>query len=227
MTDFNESFEYQDEQHVEEYQEQQQEQEQETTRTRATNYDVAKREAEALMLLSSGAGTAYAASVLAEKYKVTLRQARRYVSAASYELCDEATTHELDRQAMLSLHRLDLVAGRAMIAGDQELAIKATKAHSQALSQFRRAITAPTTRFKMKTDFGFVRKEEEQAQQERERIEVEVRQAEQDAKQQMEDAALLAEYQEERELTEEELMQEQFAAEIFDEATAPNAEPPF
>ncbi len=125
------------------------------TRVRASDAEVARREAEALELLNSGAGTAYAASTLAEKYNVTLRQARRYVSVASFEVCESATPHELDRQAMLSLHRLDLIAGRAMAEKDQRLAIAATKAHAMALAQFRKAITAPATRFRLRTETGF------------------------------------------------------------------------
>lgn len=118
---------------------------------RATDRERAKREADALDLLSTGTGSAYTAAILAERYGVSQRQARRYVAAASFQLCDPATPAELDRQAMLSLHRLDLIAGQALTAGDQSLAIQATKAHSVALSQFRRAITAPVTRFRLPT----------------------------------------------------------------------------
>ena len=116
---------------------------------RSTDRDRAKREAKALELLRSGAGSAYAADRLADLYGVSLRQARRYVSAASFELVDPATPCSLDSQAMLSLYRLDLIAGRAMAEGEPELAIKATRAHSAALAQFRRAITAPVTRFRL------------------------------------------------------------------------------
>jgi hypothetical protein len=118
---------------------------------RATDAQRAARERDALELLSSGAGSAFAAATLAERYGVSLRQARRYVAAASFELCDPATPHELDRQAMLSLHRLDLIAGRAMAAGDEALAVRATRAHAAALAQFRRAITAPAVRFRLPT----------------------------------------------------------------------------
>ena len=122
-------------------------------RKRATDAELAAREAAALELLSTGAGTAFTAATLAERYGVSLRQARRYVTVASFELCDAAATPaELDRQAMLSLHRLDLIAGRAMAGGDEQLAIRATKAHSSALAQFRRAITAPATRFRLPTE---------------------------------------------------------------------------
>lgn len=121
---------------------------------RATDAERAAREAAALQLLSTGSGSAYTASLLAQRYSVSLRQARRYVAAASFDLCDPATPQALDTQAMLSLHRLDLIAGRAMESGSPEdlaLAIRATKAHASALAQFRRAITAPTTRFRLPT----------------------------------------------------------------------------
>lgn len=119
---------------------------------RATDKERASREAEALALLSSGAGSAYAAQVLAERHGVSLRQGRRYVAAASFQLCYAATPAELDRQAMLSLHRLDLIAGRAMQAEDHTLAIQATRAHSVALAQFRKAIEpGRQTRFRLPT----------------------------------------------------------------------------
>jgi hypothetical protein len=122
---------------------------------RSSDAERAAREAAALQLLSTGSGSAYAATLLSERYSVSLRQARRYVAAASFDLCDPATPAELDRQGMLSLHRLDLIAGRAMESGSPEdlaLAIRATKAHASALAQFRRAITAPSTRFRLPTD---------------------------------------------------------------------------
>jgi hypothetical protein len=117
--------------------------------TRSSDAELRKRELDALELLASGAGSAFSAQTLAERYGVSLRQARRYVAAASFELVDPATPAELDRLAMLSLHRLDLVAGRAMAAGDEATAIRATRAHAAALAQFRRAITAPVTRFRL------------------------------------------------------------------------------
>lgn len=118
---------------------------------RSTDQQKAQREADALQLLSTGAGSAFAAQTLAERYGVSLRQARRYVAVASFELCEAATPAELDRLAMLSLHRLDLIAGRAMAAGDEGTAIRATRAHAAALAQFRRAISAPATRFRLPT----------------------------------------------------------------------------
>jgi hypothetical protein len=123
---------------------------------RSSDAERASREAAALQLLSTGSGSAYAASLLADRYGVSLRQGRRYVAAASFDLCDPATPAELDRQGMLSLHRLDLIAGRAMESGSPEdlaLAIRATKAHASALAQFRRALEpGRQTRFRLPTD---------------------------------------------------------------------------
>ena len=81
---------------------------------RASDRQRASREAEALALLSSGAGSAYAAQVLADRHGVSLRQGRRYVAAVAADLTGSLTPHALDQMALLSLHRLDLVAGRAM-----------------------------------------------------------------------------------------------------------------
>lgn len=123
---------------------------------RSTDAERAAREAAALQLLSTGSGSAYAATLLSERYSVSLRQARRYVAAASFDLCDPATPAELDRQFMLSIHRLDLIAGRACESGSPEdlaLAIRATKAHASALAQFRRALEpGRQTRFRLPTD---------------------------------------------------------------------------
>jgi hypothetical protein len=122
---------------------------------RSTDRERARRESEALELLSSGAGSAYAALQLAERYGVSQRQARRYVAAASFDLIGEVTPHSLDMSAGLALHRLDLIAGRAMDSGTPEdlaLAIRATKAHASALAQFRRAIEpGRQTRFRLPT----------------------------------------------------------------------------
>ena len=122
---------------------------------RSSDAERATREAAALQLLSTGSGSAYAAALLAERYGVSLRQARRYVAAASFDLCDPATPQALDTQAMLSLHRLDLIAGRAMESGSPEdlaLAIRATRAHASALAQFRRALEpGRQTRFRLPT----------------------------------------------------------------------------
>ena len=122
---------------------------------RASDKERSAREAAALKLLSNGSGSAYAASLLSSRYRVSLRTARRYVAAASFELCDALTPAELDRQSLLSLHRLDLIAGRAMQSGTVEdiaLAIKATTAHASALAQLRRAIEPRlNTRFRLPT----------------------------------------------------------------------------
>jgi len=121
------------------------------SRKRSTDSEAATRIAAAAELLAAGTGSALTAQLLAERYGVSLRQARRYVAAGSFDVVESATPAELDRQAMLSVYRLDLIAGRAMAAGDESTAIRATKAHAAALAQFRRAITAPAVRFRLPT----------------------------------------------------------------------------
>jgi len=121
------------------------------TRNRSTDSEAAARIAAAAELLAAGTGSALTAQLLSERFGVSLRQARRYVATGSFDVVESATPAELDRQAMLSVYRLDLIAGRAMAAGDESTAIRATKAHAAALAQFRRAITAPITRFRLPT----------------------------------------------------------------------------
>ena len=120
--------------------------------TRATDAEFATRKEAALELLSAGAGTALTAQMLAQRYDVSQRQARRYVAAAALDLCGEITPHSLDQAAALSLHRLELIAGKAAIAGDDATAIRAGRAHAAALAQFMRALTVPEgTRFRLPT----------------------------------------------------------------------------
>ena len=119
------------------------------SRARATDAERVKREADALELLAAGVGSAFAVQTLASRYGVSLRQARRYVAAAAFDLTGPLNPHALDCAAMLTLHRLDLVAGQAMEEGDTGTAVRASRAHAAALAQFRKAITAPATRFRL------------------------------------------------------------------------------
>jgi hypothetical protein len=117
-------------------------------RPRSTDAERVKREADALELLAAGVGSAFAVQTLASRYGVSLRQARRYVSAAAFDLTGPMTPHAIDEMALIVLHRLDLVAGQAMAEGDTSTAVRASRAHAAALAQFRKAITAPATRFR-------------------------------------------------------------------------------
>jgi hypothetical protein len=121
-------------------------------RHRCSDAELAEREAAALELLAVGTGTALTSQILAERYGVSVRQARRYVRAAALELHEPLTAAELDAQAAADLYRLDLIAGRAMVAGDEGLAIRATRAHASALAQLRKAIEpAGVQRIRLKT----------------------------------------------------------------------------
>ena len=122
-------------------------------RNRSTDREQALRVSAALALLNDGKGSAYAAALIAAEYSVSLRQARRYVNLAALQLCNDLNPAELDTIAGLSLHRLELIAGRAMDSGENALAISATKAHLSAVAQLRRAISAPMTRFRLSTAY--------------------------------------------------------------------------
>ena len=117
--------------------------------TRATDSELRRREAAALELLAAGAGTALAAQTLSERYGVSLRTARRYIAAARLELTEPLTPHELDAMAMVTLHRLELLAGQATMEGDKVTAIRASRALATAVAQMRKAVTAPVTRFRL------------------------------------------------------------------------------
>jgi predicted DNA-binding transcriptional regulator YafY len=117
---------------------------------RSTEAQLSDREAAALELLAAGTGTAIAAQQIAERYGVSLRTAQRSVRVAAFELVEPLTGHELDTQAMLSLYRLELLAGRH-IESDPGLSIRATKAHASALAALRRAIeSAAPKRLKLR-----------------------------------------------------------------------------
>ena len=110
------------------------------SRHRCTDAELSDRETAALELLAAGTGSALTALTLAERFGVSLRQARRYVQVARFELMEDLSTHELDCGATADLYRLDLIAGRAVTAGDDGLAIRATAAHGRLTAQLRKAL---------------------------------------------------------------------------------------
>lgn len=120
---------------------------------RSTDKQQGERVAAALALLNNGTGSAYAAALLSSEFQVSLRQARRYVNLAALQLCEDLNPVELDQLASLSLHRLELIAGQSITAGDTKTAIIATKAHLSAVAQLRRAISAPLTKFRLSNTY--------------------------------------------------------------------------
>lgn len=122
-------------------------------KNRATDREQGERVAAALALLNEGKGSAYAAALLSSEFGVSLRQARRYVNLAALQLCEDLNPVELDQLASLSLHRLELIAGQSIAAGDNKLAIVATKAHLSAVAQLRRAVSAPLTKFRLSNQY--------------------------------------------------------------------------
>jgi hypothetical protein len=117
---------------------------------RCTDAQLRERELAALELLANGHGSAASAHTLASRYGCSLRQARRYVTAAALDLCEPMTPHFLDVEASLVLYRLDLLCGRAMDAQDEAQSLRVLKAQASALAQYRRAVTVPVQRFRLK-----------------------------------------------------------------------------
>ena len=117
---------------------------------RCTDAELRLRELAALELLATGAGSAFTAQTIAERFGVSLRTARRYTSAATLDLVADCNPAELDKQAMLAIYRLDLIGGKAVASGDDALAIKATRALAVSVAQMRKAITAPAVRFRLR-----------------------------------------------------------------------------
>ena len=120
---------------------------------RATDKEQGERVAAALAFLNEGKGSAYAAALLSSEFGVSLRQARRYVNLAALQLCEDLNPVELDQLASLSLHRLELIAGQSIAAGDNKTAITATRAHLNSIALLRRAISAPLTKFRLSTQY--------------------------------------------------------------------------
>ena len=110
---------------------------------RATDRELAERVGAALAMLNDGKGSAYAAALLSSEYSISLRQARRYVNLAALELCNDLNPSELDSLATISLHRLELIAGKAISSGENALAISATRAHLSAIASLRKALNVP------------------------------------------------------------------------------------
>jgi hypothetical protein len=117
---------------------------------RASDAEVSRRIAAALELLATGAGSAFTAQTIAARFGVSLRTARRYTSAATLDIVADCNPAELDKQAMLAIYRLDLIGGKAVASGDDQLAIRATRALAVSVAQMRKAITAPAVRFRLK-----------------------------------------------------------------------------
>ena len=98
-------------------------------RERATNEQKQQRTHEAVVMLANGMGKAQAALSLVERHGISLRQAQRYCKTAALEvMADPMNTCSLDTDIAMDMHRLDLIADKALLQGDQKTAISALKA---------------------------------------------------------------------------------------------------
>jgi hypothetical protein len=109
-------------------------------RSRATDAEVAAREAEALDLLISGKGTASTARIMAERHGVTMRQARNYVRMASldyFEAIGDMSPQEIEFRALHNSHCLERIAETATEEKDYPTAIRAQSALATVLLRLR------------------------------------------------------------------------------------------
>ena len=97
--------------------------------TRSSKDETESRVAEALDLLIEGYAPSSIAKNLAKKYKVTLRQARRYVAAAQTDYFDAPMTrNDLEWGVARQLERMEELALEMKLAGDTKFEIQARKA---------------------------------------------------------------------------------------------------
>jgi len=109
-------------------------------RSRATDAEVATREAEALEILISGKGTASTARIMAERHGVTLRQARNYVRMAALDYLEaigDMSPSEIEFRALHNSHNLERIAETAAEEKDYPTAIRAQSALATVLLRLR------------------------------------------------------------------------------------------
>ena len=108
---------------------------------RCTDLELELRIAEAVALLDQGLGTAYPAKVLADRYGVTLRQARKYVNAAFFEWAGTLSRDRVDREQLNCLMISENLLRQAIESGDLKAAGNLNKQRSYILNQADRMIS--------------------------------------------------------------------------------------
>ena len=97
--------------------------------TRSSKDETEARVKEALRLLIDGFTPASITRSLQAKHGVSIRQARRYTTAAQLDLFDAPMTrNELEFGLALQVERLDLIADKCSAGGDLKMEIQAIKA---------------------------------------------------------------------------------------------------
>ena len=97
--------------------------------TRSSKDENEARIEQALDLLVDGYAPASIAKSLAKRYKVSIRQGRRYVAAAQLDYFDAPMNHnDLEWGVARQLERMEEAAQEAMLEKNLEVEIKARKA---------------------------------------------------------------------------------------------------
>jgi hypothetical protein len=109
-------------------------------RDRCTDAELAERQAAAGDLLCRGFSTSAASRIVADRFGVSLRQARRYTRIAALERCSDSDSTELDLAILLIAENMAEDAMAARESGDRKAAAQIDKARAAVLTQFRKAV---------------------------------------------------------------------------------------
>jgi hypothetical protein len=106
--------------------------------SRSNATELERREEAAALLLANGTPRTAAVTVLAERYGVNRRTARRYISAGAQLLAAEVGTADLNALLSESIERLRRLAYAAETAGNLSAAVGAEKAAAGAVMALSR-----------------------------------------------------------------------------------------
>jgi hypothetical protein len=109
-------------------------------RDRCSDVELAERQAAAGELLCQGYSTSAASRILADRFGVSVRQARRYTRVAALERCGDSDPAELDIAILLIAENMADDAMAARESGDRKTAAQIEKARAAVLTQFRKAV---------------------------------------------------------------------------------------
>ena len=102
-------------------------------RSRATDSELERRNEAAALLLANGTPRTAAVTVMAERYGINRRTARRYVAAGAQLIAAEVGTADLNAMLAESIERLRRLAYAAETAGNLSAAVGAEKAATGAV----------------------------------------------------------------------------------------------
>ena len=109
-------------------------------RDRCSVAELTERQTAAGELLIRCFSTSAASRAIAERYGVSLRQARRYTRIAALDRCGDGDVAALDIEILLIAENMSEDALAARDDGDRKTAAQIEKARAAMLTQFRKAV---------------------------------------------------------------------------------------